>query len=587
MRDIIRWDPFRDLFALRAEMDRLLARVPGPGESSLPRGWAPASDVVETDDAIVITAELPGVKDEDVAITVENGVLRISGERRLEHETDDDRYHRLERSYGGFERTFPLPPGVNEDDINAGIAYGVLKISIPKPTATEPKRIAINPAGDSPARPHVAIAPETGHSEERLLTADGRSVAVRPTRADDRERITALMDGLSPGSRAMRFGAVRPGLRQEEAAAIAAPPGLGGVGLIALAGADCEEAVAVARYDRRPGEPEAELSLAVADAWQGHGVGTGLIERLIAHARRDGLDALWALVLPANHRMREVFRNLGCELEEEAAPGELIVRLSTSVDDGLEDAAIARFARSAAMSLEPIMRPSSIAVVGASRDPESVGGAVLQALLEGRSSVSVGGGEPLGHRGRRPPGLAVPVGPGGAGGPRGRGGAGGGRAGGRPRGGRARRPRPRRPLVGLLRGRAGRSGARGRAGARRARDGDAAGGAQLPRRVERRGEAGFDATFAPAAPPQGAIALASQSGGLGLAAFAHCARRGVGLSAFVSLGNAADVSATDLLAWWERDERTRVVLLYLEGFGDARRFARWPGGSAAPPRSWH
>ncbi|MEZ0284824.1 MAG: GNAT family N-acetyltransferase, partial [Thermoleophilia bacterium] len=212
---------------------------------------------------------------------------------------------------------------------------------------------------------------------------------MRPTRADDRERITALMDGLSPGSRAMRFGAVRPGLRQEEAAATAAPPGLGGVGLIALAGADYEEAVAVARYDRRPGEPEAELSLAVADAWQGHGVGTGLIERLIAHARRDGLDALWALVLPANHRMREVFRHLGCELEEEAAPGELIVRLSTSVDDGLEDAAIARFARSAAMSLEPIMRPSSIAVVGASRDPESVGGAVLQALLEGRSSVSV------------------------------------------------------------------------------------------------------------------------------------------------------------------------------------------------------
>ena len=88
------------------------------------------------------------------------------------------------------------------------------------------------------------------------------------------------------------------------------------------------------------------------------------------------------------------------------------------------------------------------------------------------------------------------------------------------------------------------------------------------------GAAGFDATFAPAAPPRGAIAFASQSGGLGLAAFAYCARRGVGLSAFVSLGNTADVSSNDLLAWWERDERTRVVLLYLEGFGDARRFAR-------------
>jgi acyl-CoA synthetase (NDP forming) len=100
------------------------------------------------------------------------------------------------------------------------------------------------------------------------------------------------------------------------------------------------------------------------------------------------------------------------------------------------------------------------------------------------------------------------------------------------------------------------------------------------------GEAGFDATFAAATPPPGRIALASQSGGLGLAAFAHCARRGVGLSAFVSLGNAADVSATDLLAWWERDERTRVVLLYLEGFGDARRFARLARRSAGRRRSW-
>ncbi len=332
--------------------------------------------------------------------------------------------------------------------------------------------------------------------------------------------------------------------------------------------------MAVARYDRRPGEPEAELSLAVADAWQGHGVGTGLIERLIAHARRDGLDALWALVLPANHRMREVFRHLGCDLEEEAAPGELIVRLSTSVDDGLEDAAIARFARSAAMSLEPIMRPSSIAVVGASRDPESVGGAVLQALLEGRSSVSVAAvnrsatevaGRPASpslSALEEPVDLAVVAVP----------------AAGVPAVAREAAERGVRGLVVLSSGfsEAGPAGA--------ALEGELA---HIARATGMRlvgpnclgvwsgaGEAGFDATFAPAAPPQGAIALASQSGGLGLAAFAHCARRGVGLSAFVSLGNAADVSATDLLAWWERDERTRVVLLYLEGFGDARRFAR-------------
>jgi HSP20 family protein len=147
LSNVIRWDPLRDIQAMRADMDRLMARLPAAGAPSLPSRWAPASDVVETEDAIVITAELPGVADEDVHITVEGGVLRISGERRLQQEVDEDRYHRIERSYGGFERTFPLPPGTNEDDITAGTAYGVLKITIPKPPAPEPKRIAVNPAG--------------------------------------------------------------------------------------------------------------------------------------------------------------------------------------------------------------------------------------------------------------------------------------------------------------------------------------------------------------------------------------------------------------------------------------------------------
>ena len=147
LTDLIRWDPFRDLASLRADLDRMMARAPAAPESTLPRRWSPASDVIETDEAIVITAELPGVKDEDVHITVQDGVLRIAGERKLQEEVRDDRFYRLERSYGGFERTFPLPAGVKEDDISAGIAYGVLKITIPKPAAPEPKRIPINPGG--------------------------------------------------------------------------------------------------------------------------------------------------------------------------------------------------------------------------------------------------------------------------------------------------------------------------------------------------------------------------------------------------------------------------------------------------------
>ena len=93
----------------------------------------------------MITAELPGVKDEDIQITVQNGVLRIAGERHLEEEIHQQRFHRLERTYGGFERRFTLPPGVSEDDIHARVAYGVLKITIPKVAAPEPRVVEVAP----------------------------------------------------------------------------------------------------------------------------------------------------------------------------------------------------------------------------------------------------------------------------------------------------------------------------------------------------------------------------------------------------------------------------------------------------------
>jgi acyl-CoA synthetase (NDP forming)/GNAT superfamily N-acetyltransferase len=417
-------------------------------------------------------------------------------------------------------------------------------------------------------------APAPPGAEDHLLTADGRNVVVRPTRAADREAIMALVEGLSPRSRAMRFGAARAGLRPDEAAAIAAPPGPAGLALIALAGADRDEAVAVGRYDRRPGEAQAELSLAVADAWQGHGVGTGLVERLLDRARRDGLDALWALVLPANRRMLQVFRQLGGHVEEEVAPGEVLIRLTTQLDEGLEDAAIDRFARAAAASMEPVMRPGSIALVGASRDPASVGGAAMESLAARPSAVRVtpvnrSGTTVAGRPAARslaeaegPIDLAVVAVP----------------AHGVPAVAREAARRGVRGLVVLSAG-FSESGPAGAALEEELVHVVRAAGLRLigPNCMglwSGAGAAGFDATFAPTSPPEGRIALASQSGGLGAAAFAHCARRGIGLSAFASLGNTADVSASDLLAWWERDERTRVVLLYLEGFGDPRRFAR-------------
>jgi len=144
MWDIVRWDPFRDMQRMRSELDRAFGRTSETGGSAVQAPWSPASDVIETDDAIVITAELPGVKDEDVDILIQNGMLTIKGERRLEDEVTKDRYYHLERSYGGFERSFRLPEGVRENDITAGVAYGVLRVTIPKPKVAEAKRVPIS-----------------------------------------------------------------------------------------------------------------------------------------------------------------------------------------------------------------------------------------------------------------------------------------------------------------------------------------------------------------------------------------------------------------------------------------------------------
>jgi acyl-CoA synthetase (NDP forming)/GNAT superfamily N-acetyltransferase len=416
--------------------------------------------------------------------------------------------------------------------------------------------------------------PAAATAEERLPLVDGRCAAVRPTRPDDAGRIAALIAGLSVESRALRFGAARRGLSPEEARAMAAAPGAEGAGLIALAGTEGERAVALARYERAPGAPEAELALAVDDAWQGLGLGTGLIERLLERAREDGLDALWALVRPDNHRMRHVFRDLGGGARELRGRDEVMVRLPTRPDDRLEEAETARFAGAAAASLEPLFRPRAIAVVGASRDPASPGGAVMRALAENgfpgavyqvnRSGASVAGRtsypalallpEPadlvvVAVRAEAVPGVARDAAAHGA-----------------------------RALVVLSAGFA-ESGA-----------GGAALEAELVHIARTAGlrvlgpnclgiavndpSAPFDATFAPVVPRPGRLAFASQSGGLGIGALAAGADRGLGLSAFVSLGNKADISSNDLLAWWESDPGTRAIALYLEGFGNPRRFAR-------------
>jgi HSP20 family protein len=148
---IVRWEPLRDLASIQNEMNRLFGTVfdtPAPGgNGNTLRRWMPAMDLVETEDQFVLRADLPGLSDGDVNIEVEDNVLTVSGERKSEHETSKEGYHRVERAFGSFSRSLTLPEGVDADAVTAGFERGVLEIRIPKPEQRKPRKIAIGVNG--------------------------------------------------------------------------------------------------------------------------------------------------------------------------------------------------------------------------------------------------------------------------------------------------------------------------------------------------------------------------------------------------------------------------------------------------------
>ncbi len=142
---IVRWDPFRDLSTLQERVSRLFEGRLGPfrGEEALST-WAPPVDIYETEHEIVLKADLPEVKLEDVDIQVENNTLTVKGERHFEKEVKEDNYHRVERSYGSFARSFSLPSTVDADKIRAEYQDGVLRITMPKREEAKPKQIKVS-----------------------------------------------------------------------------------------------------------------------------------------------------------------------------------------------------------------------------------------------------------------------------------------------------------------------------------------------------------------------------------------------------------------------------------------------------------
>ncbi len=406
-------------------------------------------------------------------------------------------------------------------------------------------------------------------SGEFVLVRDGSQVLIRPLRPPDRAGVAALFARLSPESRALRFHS--GGIRIDDRTLDVVTAGH------ALVVERDGRIVALASYYPLRDPARAEMAIAVDDAAHGRGIGTVLFERLSEDARRAGIRTLLAEVLAANRGMLGLLTGLGFRTSRRFDGGVVEVNVTLAPDPAYRAHADARLHVAASASLEPIFRPRAVAVVGASRRPGAPGHELFRHLLAGgfagavypvnpaAAAVASVRAYPTVAAIPEPVDLAVIAVP-----------------------APAVLEAARACLDAGVRGLVVVSAGFAEVGDEERRRQDA-----LLRVCRERGArligphsmgvlvtdvagagGALNATFAPAPPPRGAVAISAQSGGLGLALLEHARRLGLGVSAFVSLGAKADVSSNDLLERWEDDPATSVILLYLESFGNPRRFAR-------------
>jgi HSP20 family protein len=147
MSTIVRWDPFKEVATLQDRMNRVFGEAWGrthrPDEDYISGSWMPAVDVRESKDALEISTELPGIEPKEVEVSVENGVLTLKGSRQFEKATEGETYHRVERAYGSFERSFSLPTNVDPEKVQAVYRHGVLHLTLPKREEAKPRSISI------------------------------------------------------------------------------------------------------------------------------------------------------------------------------------------------------------------------------------------------------------------------------------------------------------------------------------------------------------------------------------------------------------------------------------------------------------
>ncbi len=420
------------------------------------------------------------------------------------------------------------------------------------------------PVTDPPALPYPA------HWEADVVLRDGGTAVLRPIRGDDAERLVAFYSRVSDESKYLRFFAPYPRLSASDVARFTRVDHRDRVAFILTV---ADEMIAVGRYDRM-GRREAEVAFLVEDSHQGRGVGSVLLEHLAQAARENGIERFVAEVLPENHRMAGVFGEAGYHVEGELDDGVQTYALEIEPTSMSLEVMAAREHRAEARSVERLLTPTSVAVVGASRSRNKVGQALVRNLVLGGFTGPVYAVNPTARAVAGVPAyptvhdipgdvdLAVVAVPADA-------------------VHEVVVDSARKGMHGLIvvssgfaeTGRAGRD--RQRELARLARSyGMRVIGPSALGVINTDPRLSLNASLAPVVPARGRVGFFCQSGELGTVILETVARRGIGLSTFVSAGNRADVSGNDLMQYWGEDPATEVVLLYLESIGNPRKFSR-------------
>ncbi len=414
------------------------------------------------------------------------------------------------------------------------------------------------------------------HWEADVVAADGGTVHLRAIRPSDADALVAFHSGLSQRTRYLRYFSAYPRIPPRDLYRFTHVDHHGRVAFVVeLAG----QIIAVGRYEQLDRAGDAEVAFVVADRHQGRGIGSVLLEHLAAAARERGLQRFIAVVLAENEAMIRVFRLAGYETTRHVEYGEVTLEFAVDETAVTDRVMREREQRAEARSIGRLLHPTSVAVVGASNDPGKLGNAVFHNLLRmnfdgplypvNPDARHVGGVRAYASVLDVPDDIDLVV-----------------------------IAVPAVSVAGVVdecaqrgvRGLVVISGGFGERGADDERDAGRAAQRELIDAARNHGmrvvgpnclgilntdpAVQLNASLAPLPPLAGRAGFFCQSGALGVAVLGEASRRGLGVSTFVSAGNRADVSGNDLMQYWETDPDTDVVLMYLESFGNPRKFAR-------------